>query len=70
VRLHDGVEPGDALAARLREHVKQRLAFYKYPREIEFVSSFPLTTTGKINRKALRLAEQRDAGMQGAARSS
>lgn len=61
VRLDEGVQPCDALAAELREHVKQRLAFYKYPRELEFVNSFPLTSTGKINRKALRLAEQQRA---------
>jgi len=27
---------------------------YKYPRLIEFVDAFPLTTTGKISRKDLR----------------
>ena len=34
--------------------VKQRLAKHEYPREIEFISEIPKTTTGKIRRKDLR----------------
>lgn len=49
-----GVEAGDALAGRLKEHAKSRLAPYKYPRVIEFVSELPKTATGKIQRHVLR----------------
>jgi acetyl-CoA synthetase len=42
----------------LKDHVKTRLAGYKAPREIAFVDRFELTTSGKINRRILREAEQ------------
>ena len=41
----------------IQEHVKLRLAAYEYPREIEFVSELPMTTTGKIMRRELRKME-------------
>jgi len=37
--------------------VKKDLAAYKYPREIEFVDAFPLTSSGKIRRAELRRQE-------------
>ena len=46
-----------ALEMELAQHVRDRLAPYKAPREIEFVEGFELTSSGKINRKALRLRE-------------
>jgi acetyl-CoA synthetase len=49
-----GVEPSGALAAELKEFVRNRLAAYEYPRRIEFVDELPLTTTGKIRRAVLR----------------
>ncbi|WP_052760960.1 acyl-CoA synthetase [Sedimenticola thiotaurini] len=57
VRLAAGHAPSAELAREIQLHVKRCLAAYKYPRKIEFVSDFPLTSTGKINRKALRLKE-------------
>ncbi len=54
VRLAPGHSASDSLAGELQLHVKQHLAVYKYPRRIEFVEAFPLTSTGKISRKALR----------------
>lgn len=54
VRLVPGQSPGDEIAEALRRHVKTQLAVYKYPRIIEFVQEFPLTSTGKISRKDLR----------------
>ena len=52
--LHAGVEPAPDLQARLKAHVKQRLAPYKYPRWFEFLSALPKTATGKIERYKLR----------------
>ena len=49
-----GFEPGDTLAAELKEHVKRVTAPYKYPRRIEFVDSLPKTVSGKIQRGVLR----------------
>lgn len=58
VKLARGYEPGDALTGELRAHVRDNLAPYKAPREIVFVEAFEMTSSGKINRKALRQAEQ------------
>ncbi len=44
----------DELVGTLQEHVKQKLAPYKYPRWIEFRSELPKTATGKIQRFKLR----------------
>jgi benzoate-CoA ligase len=49
-----GVAPSPALAHELQEHVKSRLAHYKYPRWIEFIDEMPKTATGKIQRFKLR----------------
>lgn len=43
-----------ALAAEIQAFVRERLAAYQYPREVEFVEALPLTATGKIRRKDLR----------------
>ncbi len=57
----EGVEPDDALAAEIQEWVKTRLAAYEYPREVTFLEALPLTTTGKIIRRALRQRAEEDA---------
>ncbi len=49
-----GVAGGPALAEALKQHVKERLAPYKYPRWVEFVPELPKTATGKIQRFKLR----------------
>jgi acyl-coenzyme A synthetase/AMP-(fatty) acid ligase len=53
-----GVQGSPTLADALKQHVKDRLAPYKYPRWVEFVPDLPKTATGKIQRFKLR---QRDA---------
>jgi len=45
--------PSDDLAAEVKTLVREREAAYKYPREIEFVSEFPTTVSGKIRRHEL-----------------
>jgi acyl-coenzyme A synthetase/AMP-(fatty) acid ligase len=52
--LQSGYDPSEELANQLKTFVKDRLIPYKYPRWIEFVSELPMTTTGKIQRFALR----------------
>ena len=44
----------ETLSAELKEHVKQRVGVWKYPRWIEFVDGLPKTATGKIQRFRLR----------------
>jgi acetyl-CoA synthetase len=46
------------LTAELQAHVKGKLAPYEYPKEIEFVDALPMTTTGKVQRRVLRLQEE------------
>jgi benzoate-CoA ligase len=48
----------EQLADTLREHVKQKLAPFKYPRWIEFRAELPKTATGKIQRFKLRAEGQ------------
>lgn len=38
----------------LQDHVKERIAPYKYPRRVEFVDALPRTPTGKVQRNVLR----------------
>ena len=49
------------LVAQLQAHVKGKLAPYEYPKEIEFVDALPMTTTGKVRRRVLRLQEEERA---------
>ncbi len=59
VTLAPGHAPSEALKDAIRAHVKQHLAPYQQPREIEFVSELPMTTTGKVQRRVLREREAR-----------
>jgi acetyl-CoA synthetase len=52
--LSEGYLPNALLVTELQEHVRTRLAAHEYPREVHFVTDFPLTATGKVVRKALR----------------
>jgi acetyl-CoA synthetase len=56
----EGVGPSEELAAQIRDHVRTQLSAHEYPREIRFVDTLPLTTTGKVIRRDLRarLAEE------------
>jgi acetyl-CoA synthetase len=47
-----------ALIQQLQSHVKAMLAPYEYPKEIEFLDALPMTTTGKVQRRVLRLQEE------------
>ena len=54
VVLKPGHAESPALAEELQQHVKSRLAPFKYPRWIEFLPELPKTATGKIQRFRLR----------------
>ena len=56
--LTPGHEPSAALEEEIRNHVRGRLAPYEYPKEIEFIDALPMTTTGKVQRRVLRLREE------------
>jgi acetyl-CoA synthetase len=57
----------DRLTASIQAHVKGQLAPYEYPKEIEFIDALPMTTTGKVQRRVLRLQEEARAKQPGAA---
>jgi acetyl-CoA synthetase len=48
----------DAVRSQLQAHVRGLLAPYEYPKEIEFIDQLPMTTTGKVQRRVLRLQEE------------
>ena len=50
----EGVEPDDALAEELREHVRRILATFKVPKHVFFVEDLPRNTAGKILKRELR----------------
>ena len=54
VVLKEPDKASDALIRALQEHVKAKLAPFKYPRWIEFRKELPKTATGKIQRFKLR----------------
>ena len=54
VVLKPGHSASESLKAALQQHVKEKLAPYKYPRWIDFLSELPKTATGKIQRFKLR----------------
>jgi acetyl-CoA synthetase len=60
VVLKDGVSPSDSLKAEISGFVRERLSAHEYPREVEFVDSMPLTTTGKVIRRIYRDRARRE----------
>tara|TARA_B110000503_G_C7153729_1_gene416334 strand:- start:809 stop:2278 length:1470 start_codon:yes stop_codon:yes gene_type:complete len=62
-RIHAIVEVSEELEEQqLREHMKERLVYYKIPRTFEFVTSPLRNDAGKVRRSALR--EERLAKME------
>ena len=53
-------DAGDELAREIQAFVKERLAFYQYPREVVFLDELPTTNTGKIRRAQLRASFSAD----------
>ncbi len=54
VVLREGAVGDEAMARSLQDHVKAVTAPYKYPRIVEFASSLPRTSSGKVRRALLR----------------
>jgi len=54
VVLRDGFSPSEALSEELKQWTLDKLAKFKYPRWIEFISDLPKSATGKIQRFKLR----------------
>ena len=58
VVLSAGFASSDELVLELQHHVRGQLAPYEYPKDIEFIDALPMTTTGKVQRRVLRLQEE------------
>jgi len=52
--LKEGYQDSQQLEKELKDFVKEKIAHYKYPRWIQFVSELPKGPTGKIQRYKLR----------------
>jgi medium-chain acyl-CoA synthetase len=63
VVLHDGYAHSNELAQDIQKHCRALTASYKLPREIEFVTELPKTTTGKVRRVELRELEKHRAAV-------
>jgi acetyl-CoA synthetase len=61
VVLAPGHAASPGLERELQAHVRGKLAPYEYPKEIEFIDALPMTTTGKVQRRVLRLREEEKA---------
>jgi acetyl-CoA synthetase len=62
VVLQPGYAGSPELATEQQAHVRGKLAPYEYPKEIEFIDQLPMTTTGKVQRRVLRLREEERKG--------
>jgi len=51
IRLREGAR---ADADAIRQYCRERIAYYKVPRYVEFVQDFPMTITGKIQKYLMR----------------
>src|SRR5699024_9683220 len=54
VVTREGYTGDDDLAKAIQQHVKDAIAPYKYPREVEFIDAMPRGATGKLQRFRLR----------------
>jgi 2-aminobenzoate-CoA ligase len=64
VVLRPGQVPSEDLAHALQDFCKAQMAFYKYPRRIEFVPELPKDNVGKLQRRILRERLQPLAGKE------
>lgn len=56
VKAYVVLKPGASVeAVELQSWVKERLASYSYPREIAFLEALPMTVTGKVIRRELKM---------------
>ncbi|MDO8682718.1 MAG: AMP-binding protein [Armatimonadota bacterium] len=64
IKLKNGCSASDA---DIREFCKDRMAYFKIPKYIKFVTEFPMTITGKIQKYKMREVSIEELGLQDAA---
>jgi acetyl-CoA synthetase len=62
--LREGFLGDAALAEDIQRFVRARLSAHEYPREVEFVAEIPLTTSGKVIRRAFRERARQEATLR------
>jgi fatty-acyl-CoA synthase len=67
VKLADSVDPASIGADDIRDFCRGRIAHFKIPRYVTFVSDFPMTVTGKVRKIEMREQAIADLGLQAAA---
>jgi fatty-acyl-CoA synthase len=65
IKLKEGQAATDE---QIREFCRGKIAHYKVPRYIKFVSEFPMTVTGKIQKYKMRESAVEELGLQEVAR--
>jgi fatty-acyl-CoA synthase len=65
IRLREGCELGER---EVREYCRDRIAHFKVPHYVRFVTGFPMTVTGKVQKFRMREEMMRLLGMSGAGR--
>jgi len=63
--LRDNFQPSETLGEDIKSTVRHQLSAHEYPRQVEFIDSLPITTTGKVRRLELRARDKarREAGL-------
>ena len=61
IRLKEGQT---ATTEEIRDFCRNRISHYKIPRYIKFVTEFPMTVTGKIQKYKMREATTAELGLQ------
>jgi len=71
VRLHPGLRPDiDASEEEIKDFCKGQIAYYKIPEHIRFVTEFPATLSGKIQKYKMRESEIESRGLQDVAKTA
>jgi fatty-acyl-CoA synthase len=65
VKLKEGQA---ATEEEIRNFCRSKIAYYKVPRYIKFVTEFPMTVTGKVQKYKMRDVAVEELGLQEAAR--
>jgi fatty-acyl-CoA synthase len=65
IKLRDGESATDE---EIRSYCREGLAKFKVPKVVRFVSAFPMTVTGKIQKFRMREAMIKELGLEKAAR--
>jgi acetyl-CoA synthetase len=60
VVLNAGFTACDDTAEQLRDHARRQSAAHSYPREIAFLDALPMTVTGKVMRRELRVLAENE----------